>query len=394
MRIGMILDQQFPPDPRVENEAIALINAGHEVFLFCLDFSGSSKNEVYKGVQVRRYASNSFQYKLSALAYDFPLYFFFMKKRIKHFIESTKVEVLHIHDMRIAGAVFDLNKKFKLPVVLDLHDNLPENMKFYPHLNSFPGKFIISPKRWKQKEEEFINRSDKVITVSPEFVEEIIERTKVSSDKMVLVPNSVSESFYNDHSLEKDIINRYKDNFVLLYVGDTNLRRGLLTAIRSLPFLIHEIPHLKLVIVGKNTTDSILKEEVNKLGLEAYVDFEGWQDLSLFPSYIFASDLCLSPLNRSIQHDVAYANKIFQYMSYGKPIIVSDALAQKRIVEKWQTGLVHKEKDPKDLSNKILKLYTDKNLAVSLGKNGKDFIVNEFRWELTSRELIRLYENI
>lgn len=34
MKIGMILDAPFPTDPRVSNEASALINAGHEVFLF------------------------------------------------------------------------------------------------------------------------------------------------------------------------------------------------------------------------------------------------------------------------------------------------------------------------------------------------------------------------
>jgi hypothetical protein len=34
MRIGMILDTPFPPDSRVENEAVSLIKADHEVFLF------------------------------------------------------------------------------------------------------------------------------------------------------------------------------------------------------------------------------------------------------------------------------------------------------------------------------------------------------------------------
>ena len=44
MKIGMILDQEFPPDPRVQNEAISLIKAGHEVFLFCLHY-GSQKQK-------------------------------------------------------------------------------------------------------------------------------------------------------------------------------------------------------------------------------------------------------------------------------------------------------------------------------------------------------------
>ena len=53
------------------------------------------------------------------------------------------------------------NKKYDLPTVLDLHDNLPEVMKLYPHLQKFPGKQLISPQKWKKKEEEFIAKADK-----------------------------------------------------------------------------------------------------------------------------------------------------------------------------------------------------------------------------------------
>jgi len=38
MKIGMILDAPYPTDPRVTNEAKALISSGHEVYLFCLSF--------------------------------------------------------------------------------------------------------------------------------------------------------------------------------------------------------------------------------------------------------------------------------------------------------------------------------------------------------------------
>ena len=394
MRIGMILDKTFPPDPRVENEACTLVEAGHEVFLFCLTYGNQKSEETINGIQVKRYQSNKLEYKLSALSYDAPFYSFFMQGKIKDFIEKYQVEILHVHDITIAGAVFKVNKSFNLPVVLDLHDNIPENMIYYPHLEKFPGKYIISPKRWKKREEEFIHQSNKVITVSPEFVDEVVSRTGIDKRKMVLVPNSVRKSFYSHHELKEEIVNRYQNNFVLLYVGDTNLRRGLLTAIKSMPELIETISNIKLVIVGKNTTDIILKEEVKKLNLEKYVDFEGWKDLSLFPSYIQASDICLSPLDRSKQHDVAYANKIFQYMSHGKPIIVSNAIAQERIVQRSKSGLVHEEKNPKDLAEKVLELYNNKYKAREYGENGKRFIEEEFTWEITSQALVKLYEEI
>ena len=40
----MILDAVFPPDPRVENEAVSLVKAGHEVFLFvCITVNKSNQ---------------------------------------------------------------------------------------------------------------------------------------------------------------------------------------------------------------------------------------------------------------------------------------------------------------------------------------------------------------
>jgi glycosyltransferase involved in cell wall biosynthesis len=394
MRIGMILDAVFPPDPRVENEAVSLVKAGHEVFLFCLKYTDEKKSEIINGIQVKRYTSNQLEYKLSALAYTIPLYTFLIQKKINQFIKETKIEALHIHDIRIAAAVFNANKKCNLPVVLDLHDNMPEVMKLYPHLQKFPGKYIISPKKWKQKEEEFIVKADKVISVSPEFIETLQMRLPSEKEKFVLVPNTIRKSFYEAYKVDTAITEKYKNKFVILYLGDTHIRRGLQTAISAVEKLKLQIPNLKLVIVGKNTTDTILKQQVKDLKISDFVDFEGWQNVALFQSYILSSAICISPLHRNLQHDVAYANKIFQYMSLGKPLLVSDAIAQKRLIEKTNSGLVHQEKNADDFTKQIVRLFKDTSLRDSLGENGKKFVRNEFSWEETSKKLLHLYTNL
>jgi len=387
MRIGMILDKTFPPDPRVENEAISLIEKGHEVFLFCLKYN---KNEA----EVKRYQSNKLEYKLSALAYTFPFYSNLMNWKIGHFLKKYRIEAIHIHDMRIAEAAFKANKTLKLPTVLDLHDNMPEIMKLYAHLQKFPGKQLISPKKWKQKEEEFIQKATKIITVSQEFIEEVVGRTQINRNKIVLVPNTVHQSFYKNAKIDNLIVDAYKSDFVILYLGDTGLRRGLQTAIESLIILKEKIPNVKLVIVGISSTDPILKQQVIDLNLENQVDFQGWQNVDLFPSYIVASSVCISPLLRNIQHDVAYANKLFQYMSFSKPVLVSDAIAQKNLIERTNSGLVHLEKNAQDFADKVLQLYNDEALCVRLGQNGKQFVEEEFCWEKTSEKLIALYANL
>jgi glycosyltransferase involved in cell wall biosynthesis len=107
-----------------------------------------------------------------------------------------------------------------------------------------------------------------------------------------------------------------------------------------------------------------------------------------------ASSVCISPLYRNIQHDVAYANKLFQYMSFAKPVLVSNATAQKNLIERVKSGLVHEERNVVDFTQKVLELYTDQSLAKELGANGKQFIEKEFCWEITSKKLIELYNNL
>ena len=391
MRIGMILDKTFPPDPRVANEAISLIENGHQVFLFCLKYNKEPDQEIIQGIEVRRYKSNKFIYKTSALAYTIPIYSKILVKKIIHFLVQNTIEIVHIHDIQIAQAALKASDKLKLKTVLDLHENRPEIMKFYPHLQKFPGKFIISSKRWKNKEEEFVDRADAVLVVTEEAKNEIVNRIGKNEKDIVVVPNTVHKSYYTKATIKKEIIKKYKNNFVLLYVGDTGIRRGLQTAIESVAVLKDKIPSIKLVIVGSNSSDIFLKQQVEDLQIQDYVDFEGWQNERLFPSYIMASSICISPLHRNLHHDTTYANKIFQYMSFGKPLLVSDAISQKNIVEKANVGLVHKAEDVLDFTEKALELFHVEVLQTNFCENGKRFIENEFNWEKTSEKLIELY---
>ena len=394
MRVGMILDKSFPPDPRVENEALAMIEAAHEVFLFCVSFDGKLTSDVHQEVQLKRYPYSQLVYKLSALAYTLPWYTNIMAKKIRHFIKDNDIEVLHIHDMRIAEAALNANKSFGLPTVLDLHENLPEIMKFYRHVQKFPGRVLISPKKWKQKEEELIHKVSKVVVVTEESKADIMERVGVATAKVIAVPNTVRSSFYENVSIDPSITKKFSESFVLLYIGDTALRRGLSTAIEAVSLLKEEIPELKLVIVGKGSADQALKAQVRQLQLEELVQFEGWQDPSSFPSYITASNVGISPLYRNVHHDTTYANKLFQYMSFSKPVLVSDARAQKNLIEATKSGLVHTERDAEDFADKVRTLYRDPELIQQMGVRAKQVVLKEFNWKTSVQRLLDLYDEI
>lgn len=389
----MFFDVPFPPEPRIENEAISLIERGHEVHLFCLTFDPKSKlREEYKGIQIHRYLASKFTYRLSALAYTLPLYHLILAKKIKHFMALVEPEVIHIHDMQIARSLFWVNKKYKKRIVLDLHVNRPEIMKSYAHVMNAPGKFLIFPSWWKKHEFKQIKEADDVIVVTNEAKDYYERKLPKTKGKYIVLPNTIRKSFFEDYKTNPNIIEKYKNNFVLLYLGHTGTRRGTLEMIESITYLKNEIQDLKLVIVGKSNEDDQLLDKIKKHKLENHIDLLGWQDFSLFQSFIKASHIGMSPLHRNIHHDTTYANKIFQYMSLGLPVIVSESTAQKAVIQELNSGLIHQDKSPNDIAKKVLQLYNSPTLRDEMSKNAIEGIKNHYNWEITARKLFEIYE--
>ena len=388
----MILDSTYPDDARVTNECAELLKNKHEIHLFCLCFKKPFvKNEVINQINVHRYHCSKLTYKLSALANDIGLYGVILKNKIKDFVENSEVEVLHIHDIQIAKAAISVSKRFGIKYNIDLHENRPEIMKYYKHVNSFLGKIFISPLRWKKAEESFVEKANKIVVVTENAKEELLSRVKIDQEKIVVYPNTVRDDFYKNKKIDKVLEKQYSKNFVITYVGNTSERRGLLTVIESLKTLRNTIPNIKLLIIGKSSFDNMLKNEIKKHDIEELVDFIGWIKENEIPNYLSISKLGLSPLHRNIHHDTTYANKIFQYISFGCPIVSSDVTAQSELVKKYNIGIVFEDRNVMDLTKKIIQLYNEKDLYEKYRANCIESI-QKLNNSVISNQLISIYE--
>lgn len=396
MRIAFFLDQSFPPDSRVENEAYSLIQAGHEVHLFSLNYKKlSPAQEIINGIKVHRQKAGWLLYKSSALAYEFGYYHNKLKKSVRKFIETVKPDVLHVHDMLIAKAVMDVNDEFfQLPLTLDLHENRPEIMQYYPHLQKFPAKKLVKIDLWKEAQNELIKRADHVVMVTPEAIDVAVTDTSEAKEKFTAVANTISPEIYWNYPIDKKVVRKFKKGFDIVYVGDTGLRRGTDTAIRALKMVADQIPEAQLVLVGKSTEDEQLRDLVSELGLSAHVLFEGWQDVSKFPSYIKGAEVCISPLHRNLHHDTTLANKIFQYMAGSRPIVASDCPAQVSVIKEAKAGLIFEAGNAQQMAELLIGLYNNPSLAGELGENGKKAVEQKFNWNETSKGLISYYSGL
>lgn len=394
MRIGMVLDKKFPTDTRVENEAKALLDAGHDVELLCVSHDkNDNKRENYKGIILYKvYRSNKANKRARGLintALDFNTTYW--AKQIKTFVMEEHIEVLHVHDLFMFGAALNANKKLKVILVGDTHENYVSGLMQYRFSTTFPGNILISTKSWRKKEREWISQLDYAVTVIDEMKDRISEY--LDKDRIVVYPNVASADIYQ-YPIDDTIIERFKDKFVVQYVGAIDLHRGVDMVIKALPEMAKEIANIHFLIIGTGSTVGLLKKLAADLKMEDKITFEGRVSENMIPSYCKASQIGLIPHLKSEQTDNSCPNKIFSYMAMELPIITNDCNSLARLVAETKSGWIHKADDPMDLAKKVIDLYHSPEIRKDMGKNGKEAVAKIYNYDQQIKPLVQLYKTI
>ncbi|MEA3477302.1 MAG: glycosyltransferase family 4 protein [Bacteroidota bacterium] len=391
MKVLMVLDEKFPPDVRVENEMKTLMDAGHQITLLCYTRTHEAAEDKYGDARVIRVPISRMMYKMKALSLSIPFYFSFWKKHIRNALKTGDFEVIHVHDLPLLKPCLELAGKHGIKVIGDFHENRPEIMKMYHHVNSFPGNMLISINKWLNYQRYYSSKADYLILVTPEAKEYYHKEYDVALDRIYVVPNYTDPEKLLKIEPDPEIINRYKDKFTLTYLGNTGIRRGTRTIIEAARML-KEDKGFHFVIIGESSEQDLLKALVDQDGL-TNVELPGYVPFQKAASYIMASKAGLCPFLRNIHHDTTYANKMFQYMAYGKAIIASDCTSQANVVNEVECGLVFKADDPGDLVEKIQALK-DKDLLEKFAVNGHNAVINKYNTRMGNKALTELYNSI
>ncbi len=395
MNVGMLLDKEFYGDLRVENEVQALCSAGYSVFVYCFTFDGKYKEDHYLGAKVIHLpVSKNFAYKLRGLTNTaFNFYPNYLVKLIKNYIKNNHIDVFHVHDLFLFEAGLKIKELFpQIKLVGDLHENYVEGLKHYKFANTFPGKFLISIKKWEKSEIEWCKKYNYLITV----IEEAVERYSslgISKEKMSVVANYVNLDTFKIDDFDESIINKYKQYKTLTYVGGFDNHRGLESLISAVPKIVKSVRGFKLILVGSGRNHYNIIKLAKNLQIEKYISFEGWQSHNLLPSYIKVSDICIIPHLKTGHTDNTIPHKLFQYMLLKKPVLASNCKPIERIVDESQCGLIYKSNDADDLAQKAIELFNHSEIN-KFGENGYNAVMTKYNWNETSKNLIDLYSSI
>ncbi|HPC35222.1 MAG TPA: glycosyltransferase family 4 protein [Candidatus Marinimicrobia bacterium] len=395
----MILDKEFPPDERVENEALILLEGGHEVYILCYDYSRSrSKIENYRGIVIQRIPTSKILIRRLRI-FQHPslnLYRYFWEYKVKKFVVHNHIDVLHIHDLYMVPSGIKARRYIGIQVVVDLHENYPAALKEYTWATTLPGRLIVRPRDWENIEAAYFQNVDRIIVLSQYYQRQLLKKyTFLKDDNITVYPNVPCVKDLLSYKIRK--VFDKKDIFIVLYFGVVARRRGIFTVFEALRILSQKIQQeIKLLLIGP--IDANERKEFKKYlsdnKTKDQIIHYPWKDIREMPSYITDSDVCLSPILKNDQHESGIANKVFQYMLFARPVIVSDCGPQKELVETIGCGLVHKSNDASDLAVKIHYLQANPELRKTMGEKGRKAVLEIYNTEVQGKQLKELYNSI
>lgn len=388
-KILMLLQGEFPPDIRLEKEIKTLNRNNYEVFLLCNKFS-KNKGGDYPGVKINRpnlIFSNKKLNKLFNFPIIFnPLFLFFVLKNALR----IKPDFIHVHDLPMMPFGVLLKKLLKKPLIFDMHENYPAALISY-RKKGILNKIFKNPIIAKRYERKALQEADKVITVVDENKNRLISLGKPPED-IIIVSNTVDLETFAIEQPDKKLVNQFKDKFVILYSGGVTVNRGLDTPIRAIKLLKEKIQNILLLIVGEGDDRERLINLTNNLSLNDYITFVDWPGHDKLSSFFAASQICMIPQPSVESNNTTIPHKLFEYMSQGKPLIVSDTKPLKRIVEETKCGVVFESFNEKDFADKVIVMRENLDFY---GRNGKNSVINKYNWALEdSNNLIKLYNSL
>lgn len=392
--ILMIINEEFPPGERAEKEAVSLINEGYNLFVLCINFAKRPQTEVYKGIKIYRINFNKyFRNKLYALYLILPFYKWIWQHYIEKVIKSENIDILHVHDLPLTDVGIKLKEKYNLKIVSDQHEYYSNWIVHTAHYNTFIGKIVKKISNWQEYEQKHLKKTDLVLTVEEPLRKLYINEVGIQKEKIICVKNTASKKVFDQNNIDFEIADKYKKHFIVFYVGGMTVLKGVDIAVRSLPYIVDEIPEIKLVLVGKMAKNSNPIKLAEDLKVINYVDFIGWVDHTKIPSYINASDICFHippAINKEVNSTIQ--TKIYKYIAMNKPIIVGESKFLKEYIENNNIGISIKDQDHLDFAKKVIYLYQNKNLIKEFSNNCQN-LHNQIFWEDTVKDLISYYKN-
>lgn len=344
-------------------ECNSLVNNGFDVTLIVAD---NLNNEIKNGINIINVGSDN-EGRIKRMTHT--------AFKIYRELRKNNYDIFHFHDPELLPIALLLKFKGKR-VIYDIHEDTPRDILSKNWIKKWQRNLVS---KCIEKVENFTaKRFTHLITATP-FIEKRFKKLTKN------VTNINNYPLINELSSDIKWDNKKKQ---ICFIGGINVERGIYEIIDAL-----ESIDIELILAGEFETDIIEKKSKEKEGWKK-VNYLGHINRDRAKSVLAESIAGLVTYHPEPNHINAQPNKIFEYMSAGIPVIVSNFSLWRQIIETNKCGICVDPLNSIEISEAIQFLKINPDQALKMGLNGKRAVEEIYNWEKEEKKLISIYNSV
>jgi glycosyltransferase involved in cell wall biosynthesis len=234
-----------------------------------------------------------------------------------------------------------------------------------------------------------------IVVVTPAFRDYLVERMGIQREKISIVENGVETEVFRpdrpDANLRREL--GAEGKFVVSYIGTMGMAHGLETLVEAAAQLQASAPEVLFLMVGEGAD----KVRVMNMALARGVTnirFVSQQPREKIPNYICVSDACLVLLKRSEVFKTVIPTKMLEFMACARPVILGVDGQARKVIEQARAGIFVEPENFLDLARTIMHLAGNADLRAALGRNGRQYIVQNLSRQRSAEAYIEVLEGL
>lgn len=308
-----------------------------------------------------------------------PLFYAAFQFRLFLYLLFHKADVLVSNDLDTLLPNYIVSKLKHVPLVYDSHELFCE----VPELINSPLKKNI----WKSIERWIFPSLKYVFTVNDSIAKIYSDEYHVEVKVLRNIPPLSNQNKFKIIS-KKELQIPLDKKIIVLQGAGINIDRGAEEAVISMQYVNDSV----LLIIGSGDVLEKLKEIVKDLKLEEKVRFIGKIPFEKLLQYTHHADLGLTlDKDTNVNYRYSLPNKLFDYIHAGVPVLASDLIEIKKIINEYNVGDCITDHDPRHIAGKINHILGNESTLIMWKKNCK-IATENLNWEIEEKQLVRVYE--
>ncbi len=213
------------------------------------------------------------------------------------------------------------------------------------------------------------------VTVNSSYTESGVRRIAPAIRRLARIPMGVSVDplTAEQRARSQTLRTRFRVGAgpLILFVGRLVEEKGVADLLEATALLAHELPDLRLILVGEGQDRPDLEQQAAALGVSERTGFLGWVEPEEVPAYLAAADCLVGPSRTATDGwQEAQGLAFAEAMAAGVPVIATRHGGIPDTVIHEETGLLVPERNPTAIAAAIRRLHQDPALARRLAEAG------------------------